>query len=159
MTYKRAIADHQNRSQKVPADLLAKRDDMIAGISVIRKQFAVETQKNPKMQPEDQISLRICDAFKNLAKNHNMIITLSASPQPAKKKPPVCSKKDLMPRFIAATRKQRKLMLAGKVTGKERVNYLKIANEFKKTSKTNFDKACRTLHRYEKMLTAEKSEQ
>ena len=71
---------------------------------------------------------------------------------------PSCTKEDLNPRFIAAIRLQRKLTLAGKINGKERVNYLKMVKQFKESSKNNFDLACRTLHDYEKMLSAERAD-
>ena len=139
-----------------PADklsgLLEKRADIIAQTATIRKIFAEEVQNNPDMKAQDALNPVICEKFAAVAKNHNVIINFA----PAKEERAVCTKKDLSPRFIAATRMQRKLTLAGKVNGKERVSYLKMVIKFKKNSRRDFDEACNTLHEYEKRLKAEK---
>ena len=134
--------------------LLEKRADIIAQTATIRKMFAEEVQNNPDMKAQDALNPVICEKFAAVAKNHDVIIQHTTT---AKEERPVCTKKDLSPRFIAATRMQRKLTLAGKVNGKERVSYLKMVIQFKKNSKKDFDQACNTLHEYEKRLKAEKS--
>ncbi len=135
--------------------LLEKRANIIKQTAVIRKLFAEEVQQKPDMKTADDLNPVICEKFAVLAKDHNIIIHIS----PVQEKPLVCTKQDLNPRFIAATRRQRKLTLAGKVNGKERVSYLKMLQEFKNHAKSNFDLACRPLHKYEKRLKAEKGDE
>jgi len=163
LSYNRAIAAQRGQSLKttIQADaptiklaaLLEKRADIKNKTAVIRKLFAAEVLKKPRMKTQDAITPIICEKFAAASKLHNIVLNMA----PVVEERPSCTKEDLKPRFIAAIRLQRKLTLAGKVNGKERVNYLKMVKQFKESSENNFDLACRTLHDYEKMLSAEKA--
>jgi len=150
-------ADIEARTQLAPSQKLtrlqAKLADLTAELTAIRKLFATEIQNKPKMKADDQVNPQICARFAAMASKHKIIITQTPTSQ---EKPAVCTKRDLMPRFGAATRLQRKLTLAGKVSRRERVNYLKIVTEFNKKRKHDFTRACQILDRYEKRLRAEK---
>ncbi len=165
LSYNRAIIAQRTPSSETAmqadtptiklAVLLEKRADIKSKTAVIRKLFAAEVLNKPRMKTQDAITPLICEKFVAASKLHNIVLNMA----PIIEERPSCTKDDLNPRFIAAIRLQRKLTLAGKINGKERVNYLKMVRQFKENSENNFALACRTLHDYEKMLQAERSDE
>ncbi len=166
-SYNREIANYKQRGEPVPAVLKEKQQALLEGSTTIRKLFTSEVTKNSQLQDSDVINPEICNRHIDLAAKVQAVfprkpifvapqktvtVELPAPEQPVKEEEPTCTNDNILKRFGIAVRKQRMLRIAGKISSRERVEYLKLVTDFKKNSKTDFNLACRNLHEYERSL-------